>query len=74
LSATLAPLTSAGADLEVVKVYGLASDQSKAAIEVYPIVGKKITAVAKAAGLSAVPTPVAKESTDSSPPLAASPA
>jgi len=57
LAATLAPLTSAGADLEIVMGYGLAGDPSKAAIEVYPIVGKKVIAAAKATGLSAAPIP-----------------
>jgi hypothetical protein len=57
LAATLAPLTTAGADLEVVMGYGLAGDPSMAAIEMYPIVGKKLIAAAKAAGLSAATIP-----------------
>lgn len=53
LAATLEPLAAAGADLHVVMGYRYPGNEGRAAIEVYPVSGKKVTAVAKAAGLTA---------------------
>ena len=52
LAETLEPLASAGASLRVVMGYGL-GDTGQAAIEVFPIAGKKVSAAAAQAGLSA---------------------
>ncbi len=57
LAATLKPLAEAGANLSVVMGYRYTSDPSKAAIELYPVTGKKITAAAQAAGLAAYEMP-----------------
>ncbi len=52
LAGTLEPLASAGADLRVVMGYRFPGQESLAAIEVYPVAGKKATAAAQAGGLS----------------------
>jgi hypothetical protein len=52
LAEILEPLARAGADLRVVMGYRFPGDESQAAIEVYPITGKKGTAAARSAGLS----------------------
>jgi len=49
LARTLQPLADAGADLEIVMAYGIGN---KAAIEVAPITGKRVTASAATAGLA----------------------
>lgn len=58
LAKTLAPLAGAGADLKVVMGYRYPGDEMKAAIEVYPVSGKKREAAAQEAGLAqaAIPT------------------
>lgn len=58
LASTLEPLAAAGADLHVVMGYRYPGNESRAAIELYPVSGKKATAAAKAAGLttSSIPT------------------
>jgi len=58
LSGVLAPLAKAGADLQVVMGYGHTGNKHKATIEVAPVSGKKSTAAASHAGLtaSAMPT------------------
>src|SRR6266571_8572910 len=48
LAQTLKPLAEAGADLHLVMGYRYPGDESKAAIEVYPIAGKKVVAAAQA--------------------------
>ncbi len=48
----LEPLAAAGADLRVVMGYGFPGPSDRAAIEVFPVAGKKVTAAAQAAGLS----------------------
>src|SRR5438876_12371641 len=55
LARTLEPLAGAGWDLEVVMGYPETGD--KAAIEIYPIAGKKAVAAAQAAGLTASSIP-----------------
>ena len=57
LARTLEPLASAGADLKVLMGYRYPGDDRKAAIELYPVSGKKATAAAQAAGLAATSIP-----------------
>lgn len=57
LANTLLPLASAGADLKVVMGYRLPGEDSKAVIEIYPVIGKKSVKAAGVAGLSAASTP-----------------
>jgi len=57
LASTLAPLASAGADLQVVMGYRYPGEESKAAIELYPVTGKKSVGAAREAGLSASSIP-----------------
>src|SRR5262245_58947228 len=52
LARTLEPLARAGADLRVVMGYRFHQAPERAAIELYPVVGKKATAAAGDAGLS----------------------
>jgi hypothetical protein len=58
LAATLAPLAEAGANLDVVMGYRFPGNESLAAIEVYPVTGRKAAAAAERAGLadSGIPT------------------
>jgi hypothetical protein len=58
LAQTLEPLAKAGTDLSVVMGYRLPGNETKAAIEIYPIAGKKVTAAATETGLAAsgIPT------------------
>ncbi|MGH7949675.1 MAG: hypothetical protein ACREQF_10650 [Candidatus Binataceae bacterium] len=53
LATTLEPLANAGADLKVVMGYRRPGSESRAAIEVHPISGKRVTEAATNAGLSA---------------------
>jgi hypothetical protein len=52
LANTLQPLSEAGADLQVVMAYGYPGGENRAAIELYPVSGKKSVAAAQAAGLA----------------------
>ena len=54
LARVLEPLAAAGANLRVVMGYGL-GESGRAAIEVFPVSGKKATAEATAGGLAASP-------------------
>jgi hypothetical protein len=58
LARTLEPVTKAGANLRVLMGYRYPGDATKAAIELYPVSGKKVTAAAAGAGLvaSSIPT------------------
>ena len=56
LASVLMPLSGAGTNLRVVMGYAM-GDTGRAAIEVFPIAGKKAAAAASAAGLSASPIP-----------------
>jgi hypothetical protein len=59
LARTLEPVTKAGASLQVLMGYRYAGGgENKAAIEVFPVAGKKVTAAASEAGLSdsSIPT------------------
>ena len=57
LAGTLGPLVSAGADFQVLMGYRFPGDESRAAIELYPVSGKKATAAAGAAGMQAAEIP-----------------
>jgi hypothetical protein len=52
LAAALEPVSKAGADLHVVMGYCYPGDRTKAAVELFPVTGKKATAAAQAAGLA----------------------
>ena len=57
LAHTLEPVPKAGANLQVLMGYRYPGEGTKAAIELYPIAGKKVTAAASEAGLSASSIP-----------------
>ena len=57
LAQALEPLAKAGADLGVVMGYRFPGNDARAAIEIYPVSGKKMTAAATGAGLSASAIP-----------------
>jgi hypothetical protein len=58
LATTLEPLATAGADLQVVMAYRFPGNETRGAIELYPVTGRKFANAAKAGGLSAsgIPT------------------
>ncbi len=58
LAATLEPLAAAGASLQVVMGYRYPGESTKAAVELYPVTGKKAGTAAQAAGLAAAVMPV----------------
>ena len=51
LSNTLCPLADAGVDLQVLMGYHYSGGKGRAAIELYPVTGKKAIAAARKAGL-----------------------
>ncbi|MGE5306762.1 MAG: hypothetical protein ACM3TN_25940 [Alphaproteobacteria bacterium] len=57
LANALAPLAHAGTDIHVVMAYRFPSQGAKAAIELYPVTGKKSAAAAREAGFSASAIP-----------------
>src|SRR5262245_51891957 len=57
LANALAPLASAGTDIQVVLAYRFPGQESKAAIELYPVTGKKSATAANEAGFSASDIP-----------------
>ena len=57
LAHTLEPVAKAGANLHVLMGYRYPGEETKAAIELYPIAGKKVTAAAPEAGLLAFSIP-----------------
>ena len=57
LANALAPLANAGTDIQVVLAYRFPGQESKAAIELYPVTGKKSAAAANEAGFSASDIP-----------------
>jgi hypothetical protein len=57
LAHTLEPVAKAGANLRVLMGYRYPGEGTKAAIELYPVAGKKLTAAASEAGLSASSIP-----------------
>ena len=70
LAQTLAPLAKAGADLQVVMGYRYPCNESKAAFELYPVSGRKLTAAASEAGLAASSIPTLLVEGDNKPGLA----
>jgi hypothetical protein len=70
LAQTLEPLAKAGADLGVVMGYRLPGNEAKAAIEIYPVSGKKVTAAATGTGLAASAIPTLLVEGDNKPGLA----
>ncbi|MFN2386694.1 MAG: hypothetical protein ABR576_10480 [Thermoanaerobaculia bacterium] len=58
LAGALEPLARAGADLRVVMAYRYPEEKDRAAVEIFPITGRKGTAAAAEAGLqdSGIPT------------------
>jgi len=57
LAGTLEPLAKAGADLQIVMGYRYPGEGTKAAVELYPIVGRKTTQAAQGAGLAVATIP-----------------
>ena len=57
LAQTLEPVSKAGTSLQVLMGYRHEGGGAKAAVELYPIAGKKVTAAASEAGLSASSIP-----------------
>jgi hypothetical protein len=57
LANALAPLAHAGTDIHVVMAYRFPGQESKAAIELYPVTGKKPSTAAREAGFSASAIP-----------------
>ena len=57
LANALAPLANAGTDIHVVMGYREPGQKSKAAIELYPVTGRKSVTAAKEAGFSASAIP-----------------
>jgi hypothetical protein len=70
LATTLEPLANLGADLQVIMGYRYPGDPAKAAIELYPIAGKKAIAAAQAIGLQASAMPTLLVEGDNKPGLA----
>jgi hypothetical protein len=57
LANALAPLANAGTDIHLVMAYRFPSAESKAAIELYPVTGRKSVTAANEAGFSASAIP-----------------
>jgi hypothetical protein len=57
LANALAPLAHAGTDIHIVMAYRFPGEESRAAIELYPVTGKKSVAAAKEAEFSASDIP-----------------
>ena len=57
LASALESLAGAGADLEVVMAYRYPGEESRAAVELYPVTAMKSVAAAKEAGLAASSIP-----------------
>lgn len=69
LASTIEPPARAGADLKVIMGYRHPTAEGKAAIEVFPITGKKLAAAAGAAGLGAATIPTLLVEGDNKPGL-----
>ena len=69
LARTLEPLASARADLALVMGYRYTGASEKAAIELYPVRGKKTVAAAQGVGLAASATPTLMVTGDNKPGL-----
>lgn len=71
LADTLGPLAAAGTDLQVVMAYRIPGDRARAAVEVYPVTGKRAVAAARGAGLSPMGAPMLVVEGDNRPGLGA---
>jgi hypothetical protein len=69
LAAALKPFADAGADLQVVMGYRYPGNEKKAAIELFPVTGRKNMAAADAAGLGALGIPTLRVDGDNQPGL-----
>ena len=69
LASTIEPPAKVGGDLKVIMGYKHPTGKGKAAVEVFPIVGKKLTAAAVAAGLGAASIPTLLVEGDNKPGL-----
>lgn len=69
LAKILEPLANAGVDLQVVMGYRYPGNELKAAVEVYPVSGKKPLAAAQGSGLSASSIPTLLVEGDNKPGL-----
>ena len=69
LAQTLEPLTKAGANLRVLMGYRYPGNDTRAAIELYPVTGKKTTAAASGAGFAASSIPAVLVEGDDKPGL-----
>jgi hypothetical protein len=69
LASTLEPIARAGVDLQVVMGYRYPGNETKAAIEVYPVTGKKAASAAQAANLTASSIPTLHVEGDNRPGL-----
>jgi hypothetical protein len=69
LAKTLEPLAGAGVDLQVVMGYRHPEGGAKAAVEIYPVAGKKHAAKAQEAGLAASSIPALLVEGDNKPGL-----
>jgi len=69
LASTIEPPAKAGADLRIIMGYRHPTAEGKAAIEVFPITGRKLVAAAGAAGLSAAAIPTLLVEGDNKPGL-----
>jgi len=69
LASTIEPPAKAGADLKIMMGYRHPTAKGRAAIEVFPIAGKKLVAAAGAAGLSAAAIPTLLVEGDNKPGL-----
>lgn len=71
LANTLEPLANAGVDLRAVMGYRYPGEGNKAAVELYPVSGKKAASAAQSAGLSATSIPTLVVEGDNRPGLGA---
>jgi len=69
LADTLEPFARKNANLQIVMGYRYPGEESKAAIELYPIAGKKLTEAAQASGLSSSNIPALLVEGDNKPGL-----
>ena len=57
LAETLDPLADGGVDLRVLMAYRFPGDETRGAVELFPVAGKKAVAAARAAGLARADIP-----------------
>ena len=69
LARTLEPFAEAGANLGIVMGYGYPGNEHRAAVELYPVAGKKPIAAAQKVGLAATDIPVLQVEGDNKPGL-----